>query len=101
MKVFDFTAGRKGKELAEVVRFTGSKGRWIGSKLLKPCDIGHYEFWQPYTGQKVTTPRDFGVEAICFCIGQILGSNDGWMWGYAATEEWLKERGLWKFEEGK
>ena len=109
MKVFDFTSGKKGSQLADIPRVAATGG-WLvrkGEKVYKvtftsegkPRVKGANYEWcasacyaerdenEQRTGRDISIrPEDFGVGAICFCRGQ---SRDGtWDWFVIGTDEW-------------
>jgi hypothetical protein len=109
MMIFDFTGGKRGKQLKEVGRFMGCGDalRWHDSTEKVPS-IDRYEYhnwiesgiYNEQTGRydcKVYRPQDFGVEAICYCMGHVFYGVDDpgkWEWAYTATFKWLIEHGV-------
>jgi len=110
MKVFDFTNGTKGEFLAEakVVQHTGG---WLVQKngstfkvKLTGSHGGPDDRWSwvsnaghTINGENVNIrPEDFGVEAVCFCIGEIFHqwhpghpeAESHWCWHVIGTTEW-------------
>ena len=97
MKVFDYTNGRKGDLLGEVKRVTYCEGHpfhdgkfmTIGGKQVPQTE------WSMHTGagyrDTPLTPEQFGVEAICFCTGQISSGRDSgtWIWEVVGTSAWI------------
>lgn len=100
MKVFDFSNGKKGKQVGEIARWTGSHGP---GKVGGNFDIGRYDYTTEFFGtenghEKTFTAKDFGVDAVCFCIGQMT-HNDEWSWSYCAPAEWISNHfGAFKVE---
>ena len=114
MKVFDFTDGEKGELLADIplVKATGGwlshKGDLVpGTKVYKielNRRFGGGNEWQWASsashpnwvegqkrpdGDKAILPEDFGVEAICFCQGEVrTGSKTQWNWFVIGTRDW-------------
>ena len=101
MKVFNFTNGRKGEELANV-KLAGQLGGWIqvhnGQRykveLTRKPGGGNW-MWRTFAdnGFDDLKPETFGVEAICFCIGELkAGQGDAeWEWTVLGTTEWNRE----------
>jgi hypothetical protein len=110
MKVFDFTSGSKGAQLADVP-LVSATGGWLvrkGEKVYKvdftaegkPRTKGADFQWavnasyaerddnHQRTGQMINLrPEDFGVGAICFCQGKDR-QTDIWRWYVIGTDEW-------------
>jgi hypothetical protein len=105
MKIFNFSTGKKGELL----------GEWYGGALLgreiyqgtkrtgeiRPdFKIDRYSLNQ-LVALKNNGPEnhpldivaEFGVEAVCFCSGQI-GESGEWDWHYQATEAWIKAQDI-------
>lgn len=102
MKVFDYTGGKKGKLLGDIARPSWMAGCYRDRQILGNADT-RYEF-HTAAGRsnkaRDDTPinvSDFGVEAICFCIGQErpYGSHEQgeWKWATLYTDAGL-ERAL-------
>lgn len=98
MKVFDFTNGVKGKLLSEVHRPSYATGCLRDDKFYSNKNKSiTFMFGAGSTFKGVDTPlnpKDFGVEAICYCTGQWNSGEGGaqvWEWDSIGTEEWLQE----------
>lgn len=107
MKVFDFTNGSKGKELAEI-KLAGhvyghvvvKNGQRYRVTLADSGPAGTNWAWHSgaNNGEEIT-PEQFGVEAICFCIGEMFvqwhpGHPDAvsqWEWAVLGTTEWNRK----------
>lgn len=104
MKIFDFTDGVKGKELAAVKR-PGIMGGWIVvkdgmrfqvklSEHIKPRGLGKVEWCEGAdNGFGDLKPETFGVGAIIFCMGEWksgLGDPE-WEWNVIGTTDWNRE----------
>ena len=110
MKIFDFTNGTKGEMLA-AIKITDYAGGWLVGKngntfkvKLSGAHAGKDERWTWHSkaghtvkGKDVDIdPKDFGVEAICFCTGEFFhlwhaGHPDAeshWCWEVIGTNEW-------------
>ena len=113
MKVFDFTNGTKGAELGEIKRANALHG-WLVRKddrVFQVSLANAPEGWDWHAGATwlrwvggepqedvAILPEDFGVQAICFCVGQ-MRHNDVWQWAVVGTQEWNREackRGILK-----
>ena len=84
MKVFDFTDGKRGEQLAqvEIVSWTGGNLVKKGGHMYRVTLAGRHggpgEKWawciDAGHGRKeweiTIRPEHFGVEAICFCLGE-------------------------------
>lgn len=116
MKVFDFTSGVKGEELASIPIVAGT-GSWFVEKngmrfkveLAKPRKprVGEERWgwnnsaytYSEKTGQKPIRPEDFGVEAICFCMGELFyewyaghpEAKSAWEWIVLGTNDWNRK----------
>ena len=98
MKIFDFTNGVKGNELGTSKMFDclgcGRISKKTGRvETLEISNCVFHEDMSIYVGgdnYKEVMPEDYGVEAICFCEGEIYGE---WVWHFLATDKWLKENG--------
>lgn len=96
MKIFDFSDGVKGEYLGNVESWRGNTG-WRNEELgiKDKVMIGPYSYtrkFSAYSGGKTQdfVAEDFGVDAVCFCIGQT--SHDGkWHWHFTANDEWMRE----------
>lgn len=99
MKVFDFTNGQKGKLLGEARRPSWMLG-WLTSKgfvvkLAKKNALG-ITFglgagWTEGSQSVYLNPREYGVEAICFCVGEwTCGEDTAWEWRAIGTRAWVK-----------
>ena len=110
MKVFDFTKGTKGKLLGQV-KLTDYAG---GSRVEKNGETFNVTLsgshggaddrweWHKKAGHTIKRqdvdldPKDFGVDAICFCTGEYFhqwhaGHPDAeshWCWQVLGTTEW-------------
>ncbi len=110
MKVFDFTNGTKGELLANI-KLTDYAGGWLiekaGSTFKVQLAGAHGRkndrwSWHSNAGHRVKgeriniDPKDFGVEAICFCTGEFFhqwhaGHPDAkshWAWEVIGTTDW-------------
>jgi len=110
MKVFDFTNGTKG-ELLGNVKITDYAGGWFvekdGSTFKVKLSGAHgrkNERWSWHTNAGHTVkgkdvdidPKDFGVEAICFCTGEFFDqwhennkdAHSHWNWDVIGTTDW-------------
>ena len=96
MKIFDFTNGHKGALLANVplVHRQGCTRMVEGTTdkyaSFKVSGMSFHEDAYNLSEQEYK-PEDFGVQAICFCIGEFEG--EGWAWSFLATTEWLTTNG--------
>lgn len=120
MQVFDFTNGVKGKKIGEFAHPV-ALGGWHVKKgdqtfkveLSSPNNVapiarnreGVSWKWSADAshmsddGLTQIDPRDFGVEAVCFCIGlwktfgqAILGDDEWtWQWHVVGTNKWNRE----------
>lgn len=115
MKIFDFTHGYKGKELAEIKQANAMHG-WLvrkGDKVFRVelCWSAQRGFgpdteatwhtgatWLRWENDEPVEdmpilPEDFGVDAICFCTGNWkTGPGAGkWVWTVLGTTEWNRE----------
>jgi hypothetical protein len=106
MKIFDYTNGEAGKLLAEVPvaqelgSFIVKKGATFKVSLTKPVISGEEWVWRNSADNgEAIKPENFGVEAICFCIGEIdtlwhKGHPDHqsvWSWSVIGTPAWNKQ----------
>lgn len=109
MKIFDYTDGKKGAllghasiphaahgwlvqkgdkvfkvELANPPSASDVDWSWRSGALVKSfSDDGKFE------GEVELKPEDFGVEAICYCVGEIkMGTGNYWEWSVHGTTEW-------------
>ena len=88
MKIFDFSNGKKGAFLAHATLVT-----WCDNHGGLKADFGRYEY---HTGcgnnhdtSKKLEPSSFGVEAICFCLGEfICGDSSSWEWCAVGSVDW-------------
>lgn len=103
MKIFDFSAGRKGEELGSIKR-ANSQGGFIVEKDGRTYRIelaNAPEGWGWHDGATwlrwddgepvedvQITPGEFGVEAICFSTGEYHGV---WQWTVLGTREWNRK----------
>ena len=106
MKVFDFTDGKKGRLLANVSCVNGMGG-WLvrkGNKVFKVELANAPKGWAWHSGATIPlfynerydsdqplTAEEFGVEAICFCSGEIVQPPLGWQWHVIGTDAWNRE----------
>ncbi len=87
MKIFDFSNGIKGKLLDnKKIDSCGSNG---GFKF----DFGRYEYHQSCgIGNSDIKPSDYGVKAICFCLGEMkIGIDTFWYWNCVGSIDWAKK----------
>ncbi|MGW8177566.1 MAG: hypothetical protein ACWGQW_02055 [bacterium] len=109
MKIFDFSEGKKGKLLGEVSRPDYLPGVYI-SETEVALPVWRYTFhssgsrgnknqWVSFDMK--TLKKEFGVEAICFCMGQLSSGSDAgeWIWHYCATKKWLQANGCVEVRE--
>ena len=120
MKVFDFTSGAKGSQIG-----TRPRTQWAGGAVVEKNGksflvslAGFPDGWtwhvcagfgNPDIGDVGITPEEFGVEAVCFCHGELaLGLDDNdkeiteWTWQVVGTPAWNKkacQNGILKFEK--
>ena len=129
MKVFDFTNGKRGDHIGNV-HCTGGGG-WVVVKngVKFKVELADDRFRAPVAGkgfdedragqswawtnqafdkdEKLITPDQFGVEAICFCLGRFnvfgqIGTDEeewSWEWFVIGTADWNRsacKRGLLK-----
>lgn len=129
MKVFDFTNGKRGDHIGNV-HCTGGGG-WVVVKngVKFKVELADNKFRAPVAGkgfdedragqswawtnqafdkdEKLITPDQFGVEAICFCLGRFnvfgqIGTDEeewSWEWFVIGTADWNRsacKRGLLK-----
>jgi hypothetical protein len=110
MKVFNFTNGTKGELLGEI-KLAGWTGGWLVGKGGKTYKVelahkrgGSSEDWAWVSaagysakGEDVAIrPEDFGVEAVCFCIGEVYHTwhaghpeaQSAWEWKVVGTADW-------------
>ena len=109
MQVFDFTDGVQGKKLADIRVAQGLHG-WSAvshtGKVYKVELVDAPQGWAWHSGadhgfgpEDEITPEQFGVEAICFCIGKMYtlwrpGHPEAeyeWTWAVLGTTEWNRE----------
>jgi len=120
MKIFNFSNGVKGEELANV-KVANSLGGWLTEKngaayrveLANPKnapsaaggDAGVDWKWHSRATNYVDkqdaeiTPEMFDTDAICFCMGEVYTAwNAGhpeaeseWQWAVIGTAEWNRE----------
>ena len=128
MKLFDFTSGKKGREIAEI-KVANSLGGWYVEKNGKsykvelannPAHADETWSWHSratyydamtgaqYAGGDVPIlPEDFGVDAICFCTGEIFhtwypghpDAESSWEWAVIGSADWNRQackRGILK-----
>ena len=121
MKVFDFTNGKRGDQVGNV-HCTGGGG-WIVVKngVKFKVELANDRFRAPVAGKgfdedragqswawtnqafdkddKLITPDQFGVEAICFCLGRFnvfgqIGTDEeewSWEWFVIGTADWNRK----------
>ena len=121
MKVFDFTNGKRGDQVGNV-HCTGGGG-WIVVKngVKFKVELANDRFRAPVAGkgfdedragqswawtnqafdkdEKLITPDQFGVEAICFCLGRFnvfgqIGTDEeewSWEWFVIGTADWNRK----------
>ena len=110
MKIFDFTSGTKGKLLGEM-NLANYSGGWLVSKNgvtfkidLAQTHGGKDDRWEWHANAGHTVkgkdvdidPKDFGVDAICFCTGEFFHqwhaghpeAKSHWCWNVIGTTEW-------------
>jgi hypothetical protein len=112
MKIFDFTSGAKGRQLADIKR-ADRFGGWLVEKngaTYKVDLVANHggpndqwdwhssaEYFDRDAGDYVEIrPENFNVEAICFCLGEVFhqwhaGHPDAiskWEWTVIGTTEW-------------
>jgi hypothetical protein len=110
MKIFDFTSGTKGKLLGEI-NLANYSGGWLVSKNgvtfkidLAQTHGGKDDRWEWHANAGHTVkgkdvdidPKDFGVDAICFCTGEFFHqwhaghpeAESHWCWNVIGTTEW-------------
>jgi hypothetical protein len=113
MKVFDFTNGTKGDLLGHI-KITDYAGGWFvekdGSTFKVQLSGAHGRkndrwSWHSNAGHTVKgeriniDPKDFGVEAICFCTGEFFHqwgeghpeAKSHWQWDVIGTADWNRE----------
>ena len=106
MKIFNYTNGKKGELLAEV-SVAQELGSWIVKKgatfkvsLIKPVVSGEEWLWRNSANNgEAIKPENFGVDAICFCIGKIDTlwhkghpcHQSVWSWSVIGTPAWNKQ----------
>jgi len=108
MKIFDFSDGKKGARLSIIQRAnsTGSSLVRKGEKTFKVSlankpqrDNEEWRWHQTATffdhasqSDMAIKPEDFGVEAICFCWGQLFAGPEDpkgiWNWCVIGTQDW-------------
>lgn len=108
MKVFeyDFATGTKGRELASIKCAGQLNGSLIthDGETHKVSLVNAQEGWTFHSGASYYTagedvqilPEDFGVEAICFCIGEVFHTwyaghpeaESTWEWAVVGTPDW-------------
>lgn len=106
MQVFDFTNGKRGRKLGDTKRpeFMGSTyhdGKDFVSITIADCGYHRNAGWgfpscedPAYRDGGYLTPEAYGVEAICFCLGEMsMGDQTFWDWNFLATPEWMAARG--------
>jgi len=110
MKVFDFTNGTKGDLLGHI-KITDYSGGWFvekdGSTFKVQLSGAHGRknerwSWHLNAGHAVKgkdvdiDPKDFGVDAICFCTGEFFHqwgeghpeAKSHWQWDVVGTADW-------------
>ena len=117
MKIFDFTDGKKGKELGNRALVSWTDG-WLVTKKDVTFKV---ELTNAPLSPKTNTvdwcegagttsrkgerfdllPSDFGVGAILICLGDFgINGHESWHWHVIGTTEWNREackRGILKF----
>ena len=112
MKIFDFTAGKKGELLANV-GYAHSLDGWLvrkGDRVFKVSLAAKPKkgsTWEWHSGAQTKSgtpisPEQFGVEAICFCTGAArMNAVEVWRWNVIGTADWNREackKGILKYE---
>lgn len=114
MKIFNYTDGRKGK-LLDNIKLAGSLRGWLRSegdnvyRISVAAPAARDTEWSWHSGatylayvsdddyeEVEITPDSYGVEAICFCMGQ-MGRGGDWQWVVIGTDDWTEaaiERGI-------
>ena len=121
MKVFDFTNGKRGDQVGNVL-CTGGGGWMVVKNGVKfKVELANDRFRAPVAGKgfdedragqswawtnqafykddKLITPDQFGVEAICFCLGRFnvfgqIGTDEeewSWEWFVIGTADWNRK----------
>ena len=94
MKVFDFTNGVKGRQVGEIGLVEATGGWFVrkGDKQFKVTLADAPEGWSwlnsAHNGKGEIKAEDFGVEAICFCAGEMIAPHQEWMWHVIGTQDW-------------
>jgi len=94
MKIFDFSEGKKGELLADDMPKATGKFGLVGNTEVS---ISRYRFCRDCQYHAA----DYGVEAICFCVGKVVGGEeDEWEWWFTADLSWvLSYRHRWDTEK--
>jgi len=108
MQVFDFTDGVQGKKLADIRIAHGLHG-WLVNKdgsVYKVELANAPQGWAWHSGadhgfkpEDEITAEQFGVGAICFCIGEVYTmwhaghpeAESEWQWTVIGTTDWNRE----------
>jgi hypothetical protein len=99
MKVFDYTDGKRGNLLKEIKLANSSDG-WLVKKDQKVYKVELSKkdgcewakgatYYEDGKNIKIL-PENFGVEAVCFCLGKwSCGIEKGsWKWIVIGSKEW-------------
>jgi|TARA_R110000851_G_scaffold326572_1_gene495400 hypothetical protein len=105
MKIFNFTNGVRGEQVGDCKLENSSEG-WLvrkNDKVFRVELANSPDGWGWSTGsaylpwvdgepaeQVSILPRDFGVEAICYCWGQTM-HDKVWNWRVVGTTEWNRQ----------
>lgn len=102
MKIFDYTDGRKGRELGSLPLVSatnsslvpGKNSDWI--KLTPTREInGVMPTWHSgaIAGYDIEVdPSSYGVEAVCFCMGEVkMGDDTWWDWCIVSDINWARK----------
>ncbi len=103
MRVFNYSNGKKGELLGEVKRTFNNNGNIIGSdeKAIVVRSVGGMELnATPYYENSkcefsaVKWLEEFGVDAVCYCMGNYNNGNgyDEWVWACTGTQDWILEQ---------
>ena len=121
MKVFDFTNGKRGDQVGNV-HCAGGGGWFVEKGGVKfKVELANDRFRAPVAGkgfdedragqswawtnqafdknEELITPDQFGVEAICFCLGRFnvfgqIGTDEeewSWEWFVIGTRDWNRK----------
>jgi hypothetical protein len=115
MKIFDFTDGKRGEELATIKVANALRGclvskgdvvyrievaEGVARKFGRDADVSwhigatwlRWEDGEPVEDVPIL-PEDFGVEAICFSTGQwkVGPGEPRWQWFVLGTEDWNRK----------